>query len=74
VIKGKKGVLLFSHVVNGSTRIYAPTKPPGNSHLMTKESEDLKNKVSQLKNQANNLNHSMLKMLDFSCPWENLKR
>jgi hypothetical protein len=53
-------------MVNGSTMIYTH-KPLDNSHLMLEESEDLENRVSILKNQVNEMNDSMLKMVDFSC-------
>jgi hypothetical protein len=42
--------------------------------MTREESEDLKNRVSQLKNQVSDMNGSMLKLVDFSHSWEILKR
>jgi hypothetical protein len=41
--------------------------------MTPEESEDLENKVSQLKNQVNDMSDSVLKMVDFSCSWEIIK-
>jgi hypothetical protein len=66
IIKRKhRSIIIFSHG-KWFFNIYTPTKPPKNSHMMLEENEDLENKVSQLKNQVNDITDSMLKMMDFS--------
>ena len=59
-------------VLKGSTRISTPAKPPKNSHMTLEERNDLENMVS--KNQVNDMNDSVLKMVDFSHSQEMLKR
>jgi hypothetical protein len=63
----KRGLLLFSHMEKGSMIIYTPNKSIYNSYMTLEESEDLENKVSQLKNQVNEMGGIILKLVDFSC-------
>ena len=61
-------------MAKGIAIIYTHAKPPRNSHMTPKESEYLENMVSQLKNQISEMSGSMLKLVDFLCSQEILKR
>jgi hypothetical protein len=50
------------------------SKPPKIAHMMSKENEDLKTRLSQLKNEVEEMSGSMLKLEDYSCSQEILKR
>jgi hypothetical protein len=64
MIKRKKRSVIISQMEKGYTRIYGTTKSLDKSHIMPEESEDLENTVSHLKNQINDMNGSMLKLVD----------
>jgi hypothetical protein len=58
----------------GVPKTTTPIKPLGSSHMISEESEDLENRLSQLKNQVDEMSGSMLKLVDFSHSQEGLKR
>jgi len=58
---------------NGSTRNNTAT-PHKNSNMAPEESEYLENRITQLKNQVDEMNVSMLKPMNLSHSWEYLKK
>jgi hypothetical protein len=48
-------------------------KPPKTSHWTSEENEDFENRLSQLKNQINEMNGSMWKQVNLSYSKESLK-
>jgi hypothetical protein len=58
---------------NGSTRNTIGT-PHKNSNMTSEESEDLENRLTQLKNQVDEMSGSMLKQVDLTHSQEYLKR
>jgi DNA-binding HxlR family transcriptional regulator len=58
----------------GSTKSFTPHKPTENSSMILEECDDLEKRVSQLKNQVNDMSDNMLKRVDFSHSEEILRR
>jgi ABC-type Fe3+/spermidine/putrescine transport system ATPase subunit len=58
----------------GTSRINTPSKPLEISHRTLEENEDFENKLSQLKNQVDEMSGSMLKLVDLSSSQEFLKK
>ena len=64
-------IIIFSQVI---TRISTLGKPPNKSHMTSEENEDLENRLCKLKNQVDEMNGSMLKIVDLSRSQKILKR
>jgi hypothetical protein len=65
--------IIIFHMENGSTRNNTGT-PHKNSNMTSKESEDFENRLTQLKNQVDEMSVSMLKPMDLKNSQEYLKR
>jgi hypothetical protein len=58
----------------GTSRTTTPSKPLEISHMTSEENEDFENRLSQLKNQVDEMSGSMLKQVDLSHSQEYIKR
>jgi hypothetical protein len=62
----------LSHIEKGSTKNNIGT-PHKNTNMNSKENEDFENRINQLKNQVDEMNGSMLKLVDLTHSHESIK-